>query len=162
MLSLTTTGKFTPRPPPPPLSSGYQISQQGNEYWNSLATSSDQNNNWKIDYNNNNNNVLMDIGGKCGYDEYTPLPLQTGRLESFSLCLGSDAQSPDDVLHFSPNGDEQEFGGIRWGDTFKHHEQSASHHGLPDKTPSTMRTQKTPPSPSSRPGQQRTGMVRRT
>lgn len=122
--------KFIPRP-----TSGFQVSQsqQGNEYWNSLATATtggNQSNNWKMDYNSNS--VLMDFGGKCGYDEYTPLPLQTGRLGSFSLCSGSDTQSPDDILHFSPNDDGQDFSGKRaWSDNLKHHEQSTTHHGLP-------------------------------
>ncbi|KFY67265.1 hypothetical protein V496_01668 [Pseudogymnoascus sp. VKM F-4515 (FW-2607)] len=122
--------KFIPRP-----TSGFQVSQsqQGNEYWNSLATATmagNQSNNWKMD--NNSNSVLMDFGGRCGYDEYTSLPLQTGRLGSFSLCLGSDTQSPDDILHFSPNDDGQDFSGKRaWSDNLKHHEQSTAHHGLP-------------------------------
>ncbi|KAL5354899.1 hypothetical protein ACLOAV_000990 [Pseudogymnoascus australis] len=121
--------KFIPRP-----TSGFQVSQsqQGNEYWNSLATATsggNQSNNWKMDYNNS---VLMDFGGKCGYDEYTHLPLQTGRLGSFSLCSGSATQSPDDILHFSPNDDGQDFSGKRaWSDNLKHHEQSTAHHGLP-------------------------------
>ncbi|KFY85137.1 hypothetical protein V500_08667, partial [Pseudogymnoascus sp. VKM F-4518 (FW-2643)] len=126
MLSYTTN-KFVPRP----AASSFQVSQ-ANEYWASLAasTTTNQNNNWKMDYSNNNA-VLSDFT-RCGgaYDEFTPLPLQTGgRLSSFSM--GEDGQSPDDVLHFSPDGDGQGYGEKRWGDNFKHHEQSTSHHGLP-------------------------------
>ncbi|OBT63533.1 hypothetical protein VE03_07017 [Pseudogymnoascus sp. 23342-1-I1] len=125
---LSYPSKFVPRP-----TSSFQVSQsqQGNEYWNSLATSTSQNNNWKMDYNNNsNNNILMDFG-KCGYDEFSPLPLQTGRLGSFALCSGSDTQSPDDVLHFSPNYEGQDFPGKRtWSNALKQHEQTTINHGL--------------------------------
>ncbi|OBT77161.1 hypothetical protein VF21_05054 [Pseudogymnoascus sp. 05NY08] len=123
------TSKFMSRPPPPPLSSlseGFQL-QQANEYWTSLATSTNQGNNWKMDYNNN---PLSDFTRQCTYDEFMPLPLQTGRLSSFSL--GEDGQSPD-TLHFSPNDEGQEgYGEKRWGDTLKCHGQNLpSHHGLP-------------------------------
>jgi hypothetical protein len=101
--------------------------QQANEYWTSLTTSTNQGNNWKMDYNNN---PLSDFTRQCTYDEFIPLPLQTGRLSSFSL--GSDGQSPD-TLHFSPNDDGgQDYSEKRWGDTLKCHEQNiSSHHGLP-------------------------------
>lgn len=126
MLSYTTN-KFVPRA----AASSFQVSQ-ANEYWASLAasTTTNQNHNWKMDYNSNNA-VLSDFT-RCGgaYDEFTPLPLQTGgRLSSFSL--GEDGQSPDDILHFSPDGDGQGYGEKRWNDNLKHHEQSTSHHGLP-------------------------------
>ncbi|OAF54617.2 hypothetical protein VC83_09077 [Pseudogymnoascus destructans] len=128
------TCKFASRPPPPPPSSleGFQISQtQGSEYWSALATTaaaSNQSNTWKMDYNNNN--PLSDFTRQCTYDEFIPIPLQTGRLSSFSL--GEDGQSPD-ILHFSPNDDGgQGYGEKRWGDTLKCHGQNLPpHHGLP-------------------------------
>ncbi|OBT52330.1 hypothetical protein VE04_07630 [Pseudogymnoascus sp. 24MN13] len=128
------TSKFIPRPrpPPPPLSSlseGFQVQQQANEYWNSLAASTNQENNWKMNYNDNP--ILADFTRQCAYDEFIPLPMQTGgRLSSFSL--GEDGQSPD-TLHFSPNDDGgQDYGEKRWGDTLKCHGQNLpSHHGLP-------------------------------
>lgn len=125
MLSFATAGKFTPRPPP----LGFQVSQaQVNEYWASLATASSQSNNWKMDYSNNST-VAPDFGRHCTYEEFTPLPIQTGRISSFDLY--SDSQSPDAL--FSPNGDDgQDYGEKRiWSDTLKQHEQSVSHHGLP-------------------------------
>ena len=149
MLSLTTTGKFTPRPLPPPLSSGYQISQQGNEYWNSLATSSDQNNNWKIDYNNNNN-VLMDIGGKCGYDVYTPLPLQTGRLGSFHCVRALTLNRPTMSCISAPMATSRNLAG--YAGAIRSNTTSRARLTMDYQTPSTMRTQKTPPSPSSQIG----------
>ncbi|KFZ19259.1 hypothetical protein V502_03750, partial [Pseudogymnoascus sp. VKM F-4520 (FW-2644)] len=148
MLSYTTN-KFVPRP----AASSFQVSQ-ANEYWASLAasTTTNQNNNWKMDYNNNNA-VLSDFT-RCGgaYDEFTPLPLQTGgRLSSFSM--GEDGQSPDDILHFSPDGEGQGYGEKRWGDNFKHHEQSTSHHGLPytffDDTAGTPPLSIFPPGPAA-------------
>ncbi|OBT99644.1 hypothetical protein VE01_02091 [Pseudogymnoascus verrucosus] len=146
MLSYNTTaaGKFVskPAPPPPPPSlssaSGFQLSQaQGNEYWTSMSaitttTGGDQIiNNWKMDYNNSNNG-LSDFGRQCTYDEFIPLPLQTGVGRPSSFGLGEDGQSPE-TLHFSPNDEGQGgYGEKIWGDALKCHGQNLpSHHGLP-------------------------------
>ncbi|KFZ08027.1 hypothetical protein V501_06133 [Pseudogymnoascus sp. VKM F-4519 (FW-2642)] len=129
------TSKFIPRPPPPPpaplssLSEGFQVQQQANEYWNSLAASTtNQDSNWKMNYNDNP--ILADFTRQCAYDEFIPLPMQTGRLSSFSL--GEDGQSPD-TLHFSPIDEGQDgYGEKRWGGTMKCHGQNLpSYHGLP-------------------------------
>ncbi|OBT89658.1 hypothetical protein VE02_01792 [Pseudogymnoascus sp. 03VT05] len=130
------TSKFIPRsppPPPPPLSSlseSFHV-QQANEYWNSsAAASTNQDNNWKMNYHNNP--ILADITRQCAYDELIPLPMQTGGGGLSSFSLGEDGQSPD-TMHFSPNDEGQEgYGDKRWEDTLKCHGQnSPSHHGLP-------------------------------
>ncbi|KFY22939.1 hypothetical protein V491_02681, partial [Pseudogymnoascus sp. VKM F-3775] len=94
----------------------------------------EQGGDWKMEFNNNstnnNNNVLMDFGGKCGYDDFNNLPMQTGRLGSFSLCSASDTQSPD-ALHFSPNDEGHGYAEKHWGDALRQHGGSISHHGLP-------------------------------
>ncbi|KFY16722.1 hypothetical protein V492_01130 [Pseudogymnoascus sp. VKM F-4246] len=137
----TTAGKFVQRPPPPPLSSsllGFQVSQQTqvNEYWASLAMSMNNNTNttnWKMEYNPATA-MLSDFGQQCMYDEFNTMPLHGEKLgSSFALCADTQNQTPDEIIHFSPNQD----GGVdytdkRWNEALGFREQGiASHHGLP-------------------------------